>query len=148
MLLINTLEQHLSSQMQGYPMLPSNSPTPRSIMVVEDEPTVRLVLRLILEREGFRVLDAEDGPMAIRLAENEPALDLLLTDIMLPDMTGPSLAAYLRTRHPGLKVAFISGYSSDWARSHGVDPERDLFLLKPIMPRILVDAVRTHLALN
>ncbi|HUG40306.1 MAG TPA: response regulator [Longimicrobiales bacterium] len=88
-----------------------------NVLVVEDEPRVRRLVSKALRRSGFVVLEAEDGEAALRLfGVHAPDIALLLTDVVMPGMNGPELAASLSRSHPGLKVIFISG-SGDAERS-------------------------------
>ncbi|HYO94604.1 MAG TPA: PAS domain-containing protein [Polyangiaceae bacterium] len=81
-----------------------------SILLAEDEPLVRRLTRRLLERAGYRVIEAEDGIQALEAARQEPAFDLLLTDVTMPRMGGIDLALRLREMRPGLRVLFMSGY--------------------------------------
>lgn len=84
---------------------------PITILVAEDEETVRRFVRLILEKEGFRVLEAENGADALTAFEQaDPPVDLLLTDVVMPQMGGHELAARLVALQPGLRVIFMSGF--------------------------------------
>lgn len=88
------------------------------ILVVEDEPIVRDVTRLLLERGGYTVLVAADADEALAcLDRTDGEIELLLTDVVMPGMSGPELVQLLRARQPGLKVLFMSGYSRNVA--HG-----------------------------
>jgi two-component system cell cycle sensor histidine kinase/response regulator CckA len=84
--------------------------TPRTILVVEDERPVRQLLVTLLSRSGFEVRAAASAEEALEL-EQERAVDLLLTDVMLPQMSGPDLARAIRARSPGTRVLFMSGYT-------------------------------------
>jgi two-component system cell cycle sensor histidine kinase/response regulator CckA len=86
----------------------------RTVLVVDDDETVRRVLHLSLERAGFRVLTAEHGIHALALLDAEPApVDLVLTDVVMPEMNGLALAARLLARRPTPRVIFMSGYVHD-----------------------------------
>jgi two-component system, cell cycle sensor histidine kinase and response regulator CckA len=87
----------------------------RTILVVEDQPAVAHLLSLLLRRAGHRVLVAERPSRALELAQQHPSFDLLLCDLMMPEMHGTALAAELRRDRPGLPVLFISGYGGDAA---------------------------------
>jgi two-component system, cell cycle sensor histidine kinase and response regulator CckA len=89
--------------------LPSGTET---VLLAEDEQDVREIARQFLETGGYKVIDAKDGADAIRLAaEHRVKIDLLVTDMIMPGMTGQELAVYLQREHPGLGVVFMSGYS-------------------------------------
>src|SRR5580700_1492922 len=85
------------------------------ILVVEDEPSLRMLVRKVLERSNFEVLEAASGALALELwNQDKPQIDLLLTDMVMPDgMSGRQLAERLRADNPSLKVLFTSGYSTD-----------------------------------
>ena len=115
-----------------------------TILLVEDEPRVRRLARLILEREGYRILEAESGVAALEVWKADPAgVDLLLADLILPDgLTGRELAKDLLARRPDLRVIYCSGYSPETAGTTFFTRERPAFLSKPYSPAKLVQAVR------
>lgn len=113
------------------------------MLLVEDEEMVRRLARIILETQGYRVLVAANGEEALQLASlHDGSIHLLLTDVVMPGMGGRQVADILRDRLPGLKVLFMSGYTSDEALRHGIAEGRDPFLQKPFTPGGLVEAVR------
>src|ERR1700691_5383002 len=87
----------------------------QTILVVEDEPTLRALVRKVLERVGFEVIEAPSGLAALELwNEKHPHVDLLLTDMIMPDgISGRQLAGKLKAENPKLKVIFTTGYSAD-----------------------------------
>ncbi len=92
-----------------------------TVLLVEDEVSVRLLADTILRRLGYTVLVAESGASAIRRwDEAKGVVDILLTDVIMPQMSGGELAHKLRDRNPGLRVLFMSGYTDDMLASHGV----------------------------
>lgn len=114
---------------------------------MEDDEGVRALVVRNLTDLGYRVLQAGTGSAALAVAEaSSQGLDLLLTDIMLPGgMTGPKLAAALRTRQPGLRTLFMSGYAANSIVHHGrVDPGVHL-LQKPFSKMDLAKAVERTL---
>jgi two-component system cell cycle sensor histidine kinase/response regulator CckA len=114
-----------------------------TILLVEDEAQIRQVARQILSRYGYRVIDAGSGNEALELAERHGgALHLLLTDVVMPHMSGPELAARLLKVRPTLKVLFMSGYTDDAIVRHGVLEGDVAFLQKPFTPAILTGRVR------
>jgi signal transduction histidine kinase/CheY-like chemotaxis protein len=114
-----------------------------SILVVEDEPAVRTLVRDTLRSRGYRVLEANDGMEALLLvSQYRDAIDLLLTDIVMPQMGGRELAEHLLGQSPDLKVMFMSGYTDDEILKHGVVAERVEFLQKPFTPHALANRVR------
>jgi len=94
----------------------------RTILVVDDDPWVRVLARDVLAGDGYRVLEAVDGPDAIRVAAEHPGpIHLLLSDVMMPGMSGCELAAGLTALLPGLKVMFMSAYDRDFLVKEGLD---------------------------
>ncbi len=115
-----------------------------TVLVVEDEQSVRLLTRMVLERQGYRVLEAANGREALEVWQRHVGrIDLLFTDIVMPEgMSGRDLADRLRERRPDLKVIFTSGYSADIAgREFSLEPGQN-FLQKPTRPQAIVEAVR------
>jgi CheY-like chemotaxis protein len=111
------------------------------VLVVEDDAPVRRLTRRALESAGYRVIEAEDAAQALGRAEVE-AIDLVVSDIVMPGLSGFELAERIATSHPEVPVLFVSGYADDavetqWARSTG----REL-LPKPFRPQQLVERVR------
>ncbi|MBI3567360.1 MAG: response regulator [Gemmatimonadetes bacterium] len=116
--------------------------SPATILVAEDDDGTLGVVVRILQRAGYRVLLAPDGVAALRTAENLDAdLDLLLTDVMMPGLSGPQLARRVAERWPALPVVFMSGYAEDaLGEVPGLVLERD-FLAKPFSSALLLQRV-------
>lgn len=117
-----------------------------TIFLVEDENSLRSVVRQTLEDNGYQVLEAADGSAAITLAgEFAAPIDLLLTDIILPNLSGRSVANRLRLSRPAMRVIYMSGYADDFIADHGIlDP--DIVLLeKPFSIARLLGNVRDTL---
>ena len=124
------------------PLEPAKAGT-GTVLLVEDEPGVRHLARDVLSRYGYRVIEAADGSEALRLAEAETEkIDLLLTDVVMPGMSGPELARRFRELRPELRVLFASGYADDAVVAHGVRHDGVPFLQKPFEPDDLVRRVR------
>ncbi|MEO8523167.1 MAG: PAS domain S-box protein [Caldimonas sp.] len=127
----------------------SSAAAPRgseTILLVEDEDPVRDVARGILERSGYRVIEARDGAEALLISERHPGtIDLLLTDVVMPKMSGPELARRLASSRPGTKVLCMSGYTDDAAFRHGLVDARFAHLQKPLTIGTLTRAVRAVL---
>jgi two-component system cell cycle sensor histidine kinase/response regulator CckA len=105
---------------------------PRTVLVAEDEATVRRFVRVVLEKEGFRVLEAENGMEALAVFEGaEPPPDVLLTDVVMPQMGGKELAKRLQEARPGMKVIFMSGFVRDPELLEGLNDRKVPFLQKP-----------------
>jgi DNA-binding NtrC family response regulator len=115
--------------------------------VVEDEPTLRALVRKVLERGGFQVIEASSGLAALELwTSTKPHVDLLLTDMVMPDgISGKQLAEKLKAENPNLKVIYTSGYSPDLMGQDFVVQEGINFLQKPYPPQALVETVRNGL---
>jgi PAS domain S-box-containing protein len=128
---------------------PPGVPAPvgtETILLVEDEPAVRELAGRALRRQGYRVIEAANAGEALLRCENmrEP-LDLLVTDVVMPQMGGADLAERLRQLKPGLRVLFMSGYSGDAVARHGIIPDGVAFLSKPFGPAELAHRVRQAL---
>ena len=102
-----------------------------TILLVEDEPLVRELSRDMLERQGYRVILAANAGEAEQISGSAGSFDLLITDAMMPTISGAELARRLRAQHPGLKVLYISGYADNEAGSDDAGNERASFLQKP-----------------
>ena len=121
-------------------------PTRETILVVEDEPGIRALVRKILRRERYNVIEAGSGEEAIALAQAEGGrVNLLLTDVMLPGMSGRELAERLRESIPELDVLYVSGFTDDDAVRMGAFPPGSKFLQKPFTLGALVSKVREAL---
>ena len=120
-----------------------------TILLAEDEQDVREVAREFLESGGYTVLEAHNGAAALRLAtEHESAIDLLVTDMVMPGMTGRELARRLQHRHSGLGVIYMSGYSEQTA-AESAQAEADVRLLtKPFSRASILRAVREALSIS
>jgi CheY-like chemotaxis protein len=114
-----------------------------TVLLVEDEESVREFATLVLEQCGYRVLTAPEGLAALQLMETcREAVALLVTDVVMPQMGGRKLAETLLAQHPELKVLFMSGYTDDAVVRHGVLQANTNFLQKPFTPRSLARKVR------
>ena len=116
------------------------------IFVVEDETMVRNTATRILTRLGYQVISAKDGPDALAVIEKlKTPIDLLLTDVIMPNMNGRELAERVRRQYPEVKVLYTSGYTENVIAHHGVLDEGLDFLGKPYNPQSLAAKVRTLL---
>jgi two-component system, cell cycle sensor histidine kinase and response regulator CckA len=119
-----------------------------TILLVEDEPMVRQLATRVLQQLGYSVLEAADGMEALRVAQRHGGtIDLLLTDMVMPQMNGNVLAERLRAVHPRLKVLFISGYSDGMLGQQRLVERKDALLQKPFTPALLARTVRDVLLL-
>jgi two-component system, cell cycle sensor histidine kinase and response regulator CckA len=114
-----------------------------TILLVEDEDAVRRTIRAALRRAGYTVLEARGGPQALRIAVGDAAsIDLVITDVIMPVMSGPELVERLARQRPGLKVLYLSGYTDDAVVRHGVLQAEVSFLQKPFNMTALATKVR------
>jgi len=114
-----------------------------TILVVEDEPAVRGMVRRFLEQRGYRVLEAPNGRDALRVAATHKApIDLMVTDVVMPQMSGRELAFQLASSRPDMKVMYMSGHTADSIRQHGVLDDGLPFLQKPFTPLQLAAKIR------
>ena len=130
------------------PPLPAPEPPPlrggnETVLLVEDAAPVRTLARRSLEARGYRVLDAADGPSAIELsARHAGEIDVLVTDVVMPGMSGRELAERLAPTRRGMKVLYTSGYTDDAMVRQGVLNAGVAFLQKPFVPDTLARKVR------
>ena len=122
---------------------PTRTGQPATILVVEDEAGIRALVRKILHRQGYEVLEAASGDEALALSHEYPSnIDMLITDVVMPKMDGPGLVREVRETHPEMKVIFISGYTEDSFRQH-LDSDSNIhFLPKPFSLKQLATKVK------
>ncbi len=114
-----------------------------TILLVEDEPLVLRLGRAVLERGGYTVLAAGTPAEALAIAASyEGDIHLLVTDVVMPGMSGRVLAEQLLRIHAGMKVLYLSGYTDDAVVRHGILHEEVNFLQKPFHPNALAHQVR------
>jgi CheY-like chemotaxis protein len=121
--------------------------TKPTVFVVEDEPSLRALVRKVLERHGFQVIDAPSGAAALDIwSHQHEKIDLLLTDMVMPDgVTGRELAEKLKADNPSLKVVYTTGYSAELLGDGIVLREGVNFLQKPYPPQKLLQTIRACL---
>jgi DNA-binding NtrC family response regulator len=122
------------------PALPCGSET---ILLVEDESAVRNVARQILERYGYTVIEAAGGKQALDLAAKMPGtIHLLLTDVVMPEMSGRVLGERFAEMKPGIRILYMSGYTDDAVVRHGILQANIAYLPKPFSTEALARKVR------
>ena len=116
-----------------------------TILLVEDEDMVRAVAERALARQGYTVLTAENGEAALEVLAREGRPDLLVSDVVMPSMDGPTMVRAARAEFPDLPVLFMSGYAEEQLR-RSIDLDNVAFLPKPFSVQQLSDAARELLA--
>ena len=132
------------------PLLPSPEPASarlygerETILLVEDEYGVRKLVRKMLIQQGYRVLEAGDGNESLKLCDqHQGPIDMLLTDVVMPKMSGRELAERISDRYPGIKVLYMTGYTEDAIVHHGVLQQGIAVLKKPFLAEALARKVR------
>ena len=114
---------------------------PKSALVVDDEESVRRFVERALREAGYQTAVAPDGPEAIDVASKLESFDILVTDVMMPKMTGDELARRLRKGEPGLKVLYLTGFSDRLFKEKVTLWQDEAFLDKPCSVKGLLEAV-------
>ena len=122
-------------------------PGTETVMIVEDEPSLRDLVRCILEAQGYEVLTASNGQEALDMAREHKGspIRLVVSDVIMPLMGGREMADWLKTTHPDVKILFTSGYADDAIAHHGVLDAGVELISKPYTPAALARRVRTLL---
>jgi len=120
---------------------PRQSPVPVRILVVDDEEPVRRFVDRVLQAAGYQTVVAGDGPAAIEAGRNLGHFDVLVTDLMMPEMQGNELARRLRQEKPALKVLYLTGFSDKLFKERATLWEDEAFLDKPCSVKALRQAV-------
>lgn len=117
-----------------------------TILVAEDDPTVRGFVQLILRKAGYTVLEATNGPEVLKLLQNHPGpIDLMLTDVVMPQTNIRELSQALAELRPAAKLLYVSGFTDDAVIRHGVLEEGVNFVQKPFSAAVLRKKIRTLL---
>jgi CheY-like chemotaxis protein len=125
------------------PLLPHPSPGTETVLLAEDEEVVRRLAREILSGNGYTVLEAGNGREALLLSEaHRGEIHLLLTDVVMPKMSGRELGERIRLHRPDLRILYMSGYTDDSILRHGVLVDGIPFLQKPFTAEVLARKVR------
>jgi len=122
-------------------------PSGETILLVEDDPLLRRLIRRMLQGQGYQLLEACHGPAALSLAEDHRGpIDLLVTDVVMPQMDGFTLGERLVESHPETRVLFLSGYADQSARvRHALKKVGSAFLLKPFTQSGLLQKICVQL---
>lgn len=135
-----------STNMDEFPALAAGN-SKKTILLVEDEIEVMEIIRMMLERLGYKVLAAAMPGVALSIAEkHDDEIDLLIVDVVMPEMTGRELSEQLLLVRPDLKILYMSGYTADVIAHHGILDKDVHFIQKPISARMLV--LKIHEALG
>jgi two-component system, cell cycle sensor histidine kinase and response regulator CckA len=127
------------------PAIPAS--TSKTILIVEDETSIRRLLVSLLSAEGYRIQSVADGTLAIRILEDDPEIDLVLTDLAMPGIPGTAVAEYLTRTRPQVKIVCMSGNPQNHEKSLRRLLERKLvdFLPKPFTPMQVLQLVKRML---
>jgi two-component system cell cycle sensor histidine kinase/response regulator CckA len=119
------------------------TPGAETVLIAEDDPQLRTMVRRALASRGYNVLEAADGREALEVAKRHKGyIHLLVSDVGMPNVSGRELAEQLRTSRPGLRVIFMSGHSNEAIARHGELAPGSLFIQKPVTPDLIARAVR------
>ncbi|MHB2242153.1 PAS domain-containing hybrid sensor histidine kinase/response regulator [Pseudomonas monsensis] len=125
---------------------PAHLPSGETVVVVEDDPAVRMLVLDLLKELGYRAFEAEDAKSALPLLESDLRMDLLVTDVGLPGMNGRQLAEVARQHRPGLKVLFMTGYAQKAAERQGFLEDGMDMVAKPFAIELLASKIRTMIS--
>jgi two-component system cell cycle sensor histidine kinase/response regulator CckA len=141
---VRTKSTRIGSDALFCSMTKAQDPASRTILLVDDEQSVRTIVLKILRRAKYNVLEAEDGEAALRIADSHSGkIDLVISDMFMPGLRGPEVVERLVPKCPGLRALFMSGYADPDART-GVPPGAN-FLNKPFSGQELTAAVEAVL---
>ena len=113
-----------------------------TVLVVEDDPGVRAITTLTLAKYGYNVLEATDGPAALLVSADRKTIDLLVSDVVMPEMSGRQLADALLTSRPQCRILFMSGYNEEMLADRTAGGPTEAFIQKPFTPVTLARKVR------
>ncbi|MYZ44465.1 hybrid sensor histidine kinase/response regulator [Schauerella aestuarii] len=139
----------LTAQTLDCPVALPDGPARETVLVIDDEPTVRLLVLEVLESLGYRTLEAADGPTGMRILQSSAPIDLLITDVGLPGgMNGRQVADAARVVRPGLKVLFITGYAESVVMNNTAFDASMQVLTKPFGLEPLVQRIKSMLSVS
>ena len=120
----------------------------RTVLVVDDEEVIRILIARALTAAGYRVVQATHGASALAYLEDESStVDLVVCDLVMPAMTGRDLAGWLTSHRPDVPILFISGYPVAYLEAHGLHDPGIPLLRKPFLPSRLIESVEEALAM-
>jgi CheY-like chemotaxis protein len=122
------------------------SGTGETVMVIEDDPAVRMLVLAVLQELGYRTIEARDAATALPILASAPAIDLLISDVGLPGLNGRQIADYARVRLPTLKVLFVTGYAEQAATRSGFLAPGMAMITKPFAIETLAAKIREMMA--
>src|SRR5437016_412895 len=111
-----------------------NAPPPRSILVVDDDAAMRMIVSLTLRSFGYVALVAGNGEEALQVSRDHPEIRLVLLDVVMPGLSGRELADRLKINLPNAVIVFCSGHPSEMMSLHGINPNAVHFMQKPCRP--------------
>jgi CheY-like chemotaxis protein len=147
---INAVQYSASTEVFGRPVA-AKPPTggtlidPATILVVEDVESIRRMVCAMLSQLGYSCLEAEDGTEAVRLVREHPVVTLVITDMIMPQMSGAQLACHLAIERPDIRLIFMSGFSDDPV-VQALEHSPTYFLAKPFTAGALIGKVREALS--
>ena len=136
----NRIQRTVGSLAERFASADSPKP-PRTVLVVDDEEGIRKFLDRVLQSAGYKTVSAANGPEALRAAESISTLDMVVTDVMMPEMSGCELARRLRLNNPDMKVLYVTGYSDRLFEEKVMMWENEAFVEKPCSLKALLEAV-------
>ena len=119
----------------------ASASTPISVLVVDDEEPIRKFVDRVMREAGYRTVVAADGAEALEIASKQDSLDIVVTDVLMPEMTGDELARRLRQNQPSLKVLYLTGYSDHLFKEKVLLWEDEAYLDKPCSIKSLLEAI-------
>jgi len=139
---VESRQKAVLSFVKAYAMRLKSTPSrPLSVLVVDDEDLVRKFVERVLREAGYQTATASDGPEALEVAAKLETFDMLVTDVMMPQMTGDELARRLRVTTPALKVLYLTGFSDRLFKEKVTLWADEAFLDKPCSVKGLLQAV-------
>ncbi len=142
-ILFPTVKAPVSQEKKRSTQLPAiPSPKQQYILVVEDDSGVRELITNILSTAGYKILEAQNGQEALEILHHHyPGVDLIISDIIMPEMSGFDLGKKIKQRYPGVKMLFMSGYSQELTKNSALKLTRSNFLKKPFTPADLLKKI-------